>query len=62
MKIAEVNMVDYGSTGNIMLQIADCAIDQGLGEIHAYKLIILRTYSLRATLTRRQSVSYRKDC
>ena len=29
MKIAGVNMVDYGSTGNIMLQIADCAIDHG---------------------------------
>lgn len=29
MKIAEINMVDYGSTGNIMLQIADCAVDHG---------------------------------
>ena len=29
MKIAEINMVDYGSTGNIMLQIADCARANG---------------------------------
>lgn len=29
MKIAEINTVDYGSTGNIMLQIAGCAIDYG---------------------------------
>lgn len=29
MKIAGINMVDYGSTGNIMLQIADCAIENG---------------------------------
>ena len=29
MKIAEINTVDYGSTGNIMLQIADCAEKNG---------------------------------
>lgn len=29
MKIAEVNMVDYGSTGNIMFQIAECARAHG---------------------------------
>lgn len=29
MRIAEINMVDYGSTGNIMFQIADCAIERG---------------------------------
>jgi glycosyltransferase involved in cell wall biosynthesis len=29
MKIAGINMVDYGSTGNIMFQIADCAQDNG---------------------------------
>lgn len=29
MRIAEVNMVDYGSTGNIMLQVADCAVASG---------------------------------
>lgn len=29
MKIAEINMVDYGSTGNIMFQIADCALKNG---------------------------------
>ena len=29
MRIAEINMVDYGSTGNIMLQIADCAKERG---------------------------------
>lgn len=29
MRIAEINMVDYGSTGNIMFQIADCAIEHG---------------------------------
>lgn len=29
MKIAEINMVDYGSTGKIMLQIAQCARTKG---------------------------------
>ncbi len=29
MKIAQINMVDYGSTGRLMLQIADCARGQG---------------------------------
>lgn len=29
MRIAEINMVDYGSTGNIMLQIADRAREKG---------------------------------
>ena len=29
MKIAEVNMVDYGSTGNIMFHIAECAREHG---------------------------------
>lgn len=29
MRIAEINMVDYGSTGTIMFQIADCAIERG---------------------------------
>lgn len=29
MRIAEVNMVDYGSTGNIMFQIAECAREHG---------------------------------
>lgn len=29
MRIAEINMVDYGSTGGIMLQIADCAVENG---------------------------------
>ena len=29
MRIAEINMVDYGSTGRLMLQIADCARTKG---------------------------------
>ena len=29
MRIAEINSVDYGSTGKIMLQIADCARNDG---------------------------------
>lgn len=29
MKIAEINMVDYGSTGKIMFQIAECARKRG---------------------------------
>lgn len=29
MKIVEINMMNYGSTGKIMLQIADCAREQG---------------------------------
>ncbi len=29
MKIAQINMLSYGSTGKIMLQIADCAVAHG---------------------------------
>lgn len=35
MKIVEINMVDYGSTGKIMFQIADCARERG-HTVHTY--------------------------
>ena len=47
IRVAEINMVDYGSTGKIMLQIADCARTRG---------IEVRTFSKR---WRKQSVPNR---
>ena len=43
MKIAEINMLHYGSTGKIMLQIAQCARDSG----HEVKTFSVKTFSFQ---------------
>ena len=38
MKLLEINTCNYGSTGNIMLQIADILREQGSNAVVAYSL------------------------
>ena len=38
MKLLEINNCNYGSTGNIMLQIADILREQGSNAVVAYSL------------------------
>lgn len=46
MRVAEINMVSYGSTGRIMLQIADCVRAHG-GEAHTYATYVASKHYIK---------------